>query len=177
MKLTLDIRLVAAGYGSTCKKCRAVGHTTLLQVLQQDRVIAETNLCPRCIDTDTVVEVEVSVSDPPRGTRAYGVESRRLEQVAARDLRASVQPGSGCSLSASFKGDIRKQGKWLFEHKFTNSVKGFMLKLEDMAKVIRQTDATEHPAMIVEFRKIGERLVVVPFGTFQEKILDANENQ
>lgn len=173
MKLSFIIQVSQAPYGAACDACEKVSGTVSVRVLYGGRRMSEGNVCQACLaaTVDLETEMDVDVPRPGHSTRAYGAESRRLEKVSARDLRGAAQPGSGCSRAAGYKGDIRKTGQWRIEHKFTNNTGSFRLQLADMTKIARQTDATELPALIVEFRRYEERFVVIPFGVFKEVVL------
>lgn len=103
--------------------------------------------------------------------------SRKLESEVAEQIGGSAQPASGSSRLPGFKGDIRRMGEWRVEHKFTEALRSFNLKLTDLAHIIGiATEANENPALIVDFRRVGEAFAVIPFTLFTELIDAAKEH-
>jgi hypothetical protein len=92
--------------------------------------------------------------------------SRRLEAGVARDVGGYVTPGSG---NRDDKNDVRKFGQWRIEHKFTDNSKSYSLTVQTMNSVVEHAELTgERPALVLDFRKLAKRFVVLTYDTFLE---------
>jgi len=96
--------------------------------------------------------------------------SRKFENQRAKELGGHAQPGSGSSTIPGYREDIRKIGKFLAQHKFTRNTKQYALKVADWVQLVRTAMAIgdEMPAMIIDFKNLGETIVVIPYIIFEE---------
>ena len=166
MNLELVIRYI--GFGTSCQGCGRVRKTTRFVLRRGDTQLQELHLCDDCQDKGHVIRfrhIEASV-DSKKVRRKRVKQSQKLEKQVALELDGFVNPGSG---NKDAKGDIRVFGEWRIEHKFTNSIRSFLLKVDDLAAIVRHANmAGEWPALIVEFRRLTRRFVVLPFEVFDQ---------
>ena len=105
-------------------------------------------------------------------------ESRKKERQLAKDVNGRTQPGSGNVNLAGCKGDVRRIGKWRLEHKFTNSLRQYTLKLIDLVKITKVAiNANELPALILNFKQINESFAIIPYLNFLEILNEIDEYQ
>ncbi len=98
-----------------------------------------------------------------------------MEASLAKRMGGKAQPASGSSRLSGFKGDIRKVGAWRVEHKFTDALKEWKLKLGDLAKITALAmDADEYPALVVEFSRAHASFATIPLTLFLE-IVDEDD--
>lgn len=172
MRLPLSLKVIDNGYGQHCDACKKVTQTIALKVIYKGEVFRQSMLCPSCVEDGVEVDLNLELSTDPAKTAAAKKrvrQSRELEQVVADDLGGRAQPGSGGTRLAGYKGDIRKIGQWRVEHKYTDSLQQFTIKLRDFVKIIGEAlGANENPAMIIEFRKARQALAIVPYTLFLE---------
>ena len=167
-ELELGIRYV--GFGLSCKGCGKVRETTryVLRDAQSGAILQDSRLCDQCQDKGHIIKFSVSSIDPQAAKRsARRVRlSRAMEKNLAEDVGGVVQPGSG---NQDDKDDVRVYGEWRFEHKYTDSVKNYMLQAGDLAAVARHAKLTgEKPALVLNFRKLKKRFVTLPYDLFLE---------
>lgn len=165
MRLELVIRYI--GYGATCHSCGRSRESTRYTLRQGEKLLQQFLLCDRCQDRGFVLKFDTPPArdfDPVRRRRIK--ISRQLERDVASDLGGKVQPGSG---NKDDKSDIRVVGEWRIEHKYTDSVKSYLLHVADLAAVIRHANMSgEWPALVINFRKIGRKFITVPYEVFLE---------
>lgn len=180
MKLPLTIEVIGAGYGKYCDACREMTNTTEVGMVYRGAVLRQTHLCPSCIENGVEIDLNVELGpDPERSkeTKRRIKKSRELEKARADDLGGRPQPGSGNTRLAGYRGDIRCMGSWRVEHKFTESLVAFKLKLGDLAQIVGiATDAGENPALIIEFSKAKQAFAVIPFELFMELASEAKND-
>jgi hypothetical protein len=164
--LELVIRYV--GFGKICNSCGRVRKTTHYVLRQGDTLHQNLYLCDDCQDNGHVIRFR-PIKEPVSGKkdrRKRVKMSQTLEKKLAVDLDGITHPGSG---NKDEKGDIRVFGEWRIEHKFTTSVRSFILKVEDLVTIIRHANkAGEWPALIIDFRRLTRRFVVLPFEVFEQ---------
>jgi len=152
-----------------CDVCRQSRICMSYSLQHAGHPVRESHICHDCGTQGVRVSFEVPVAIQDARGRAIVHESRRLEQVLADDMKARTQPASGATRSGSYKGDVRKLGGWLVQHKFTDSLSTWTLRLADVTQVIREaTDVHELPLLVVEFRRLRERLAILPFNILEE---------
>lgn len=167
MKIDLVVRYL--GYGKRCQGCHRIRETTKHQIREGDRIIAEHLLCDDCMDGGYVIKFEVTTKSQQtkRDRRRRIRVSRKLEAGVAKDVGGTTQPGSGNQPGR--KGDVRKFDEWRIEHKYTSSVKGYTMHLDDLAAVIRHANMVgEWPAMVVDFTRVGRQFAILPYELFLE---------
>jgi hypothetical protein len=167
MSLELVIRYV--GFGKVCNSCGLVRKTTRYILRQGEKQLQELYLCDACQDDGHVIRFRPfrsRSSDGKKERRKRVKASQKLEQKLAVDLDGITHPGSG---NKDEKGDVRVFGEWRLEHKFTSSVRSFILKVDELAAIIRHANkAGEWPAMVIDFRRLTRRFVVLPFEVFEQ---------
>jgi hypothetical protein len=165
--MTLELVIRFVGFGKNCHSCGKVRKTTHYVLRQGEKLHQELHLCDDCQDDGHVIRFRPLIEQSDKKTRRKRVRlSQKLEKKLAVDMGGITHPGSG---NKDAKGDIRLFGEWRIEHKFTNSVKSFLLKVEDLAAIVRHANtAGEWPALIIDFRKMTRRFVVLPFEVFEQ---------
>lgn len=167
MKLELAIRYV--GMGERCSHCGRVKDTTRYTLRQGDELLQQFLLCDDCGDSGYVIQFEPKVKADTAGRKQRKKRiriSRKLEQGLAADVGGKVQPGSG---NQDAKGDVRVFGEWRLEHKYTDSVQGYRVKVDDLSTVIHHANvAGEWPGLVVCFRRLNRMFTVLPYELFQE---------
>ena len=177
----LTQRVAVIGYGYTCSVCKEIGDIVSFQIWNGNNLLRVLNMCKNCLNLHDV-EAEFTIDTGKSRERAEETKqkvrtSRELEQKLADATGGRRQPGSGNSKLAGFKGDIRKQGSWRMEHKYTDSMKSYTLHLADMAKIYGMAaDAGELPALIIEFRKLNETFAVIPLSTLLEMLNETDND-
>lgn len=185
MKAPFYIQVVDEGYGNHCDRCRHVTSTVCINFMQRTgdsgRVLRQSHLCEVCIEDGVEIDLNLELGPDPERSREAKERiktSRRLEKVLADDLGGRPQPGSGGTRMRGYKGDVRLMGRWRLEHKFTDSLHAFKLKLIDLAKIVGlATEASEKPALIVEFNKAREAFAVIPYSLFKELANAPDDNR
>jgi hypothetical protein len=169
MQLELVIRYV--GEGLRCDNCGKRKETTRYQLrdMKSERQLEEFLLCDSCQDDGYVIGFNTHIKSPTDYLRSRRISrSRDMEASLARDVKGKVQPGSG---NQDEKADVRVMGKWRLEHKFTDSVKGYHLKVSDLSAVIRHANmAGEWPAMIIAFPALKRKFVTITYEVFLHMI-------
>jgi hypothetical protein len=172
MKLPMSLEIIQGGYGRHCDACKRVTDTVLVKVIYRGEVFRQSTLCSNCIESGVEVDLNLELNtDPNKRVAAQKrvKQSRMLEQTVADDLGGRAQPGSGGTKLAGYKGDVRKIGHWRVEHKYTDSLQQYTIKLRDFAKIIGEAlSGNENPAMIIDFRKARQALAVLPYTLFLE---------
>ena len=173
---SLVLDMVAAPYGHLCCACRETGDTLHVRLYLGKECLREAHVCSGCLGVGA--EVEFALPEEVMKSQAVLRESQRLEQGLANDMGGRPQAGSGNSTLPGLRGDVRVEGKWRLQHKFSDGLKGTRLKLSDMADTIRVAAPNEMPVMIIEFRRLRESLAVLPYNTFLEikEALNADED-
>lgn len=164
--LELVIRYI--GYGQRCDHCCKIRSTTRYQLRQGEDILQEYKLCDECQDGGFAIKFRpISNRSPVRKELKRRIKlSQKLEKDLARDVDGSVTPGSG---NKDTKSDVRVLGEWRLEHKFTDNVRSYTLKVEDLAAVIRHGNLSgEWPAMVINFRAHQRKFVVMPYEAFIE---------
>lgn len=181
MRLPLSLEVQDGGYGQHCDSCRKITATTIIKVMYRGEVFRQSLLCPDCIEQGIEVDLNLEMgADPQKSadSKKRIKQSRKLEKVLADDLGGVPQPGSGGTRLAGFKGDVRKMGQWRVEHKYTDSLKQYIVKLADIAKIIHHAlEANENPALIIEFRRVRQALAVIPYTLFLELAGEATDHK
>lgn len=166
MSLELVIRYL--GMGERCSNCGRTRETTRYTIRQGNVQLQEFRLCDACQDDGFVVRFtpkRQSPSSTKERKRRIRV-SRKLEKGVAEDIGGKTQPGSG---NQDAKADVRKVDEWRIEHKYTDSVKGYRVLVDDLSTVIRHANlAGEWPALVLNFRRLGRKFAVVPYELFLE---------
>ena len=164
MKVDLVIRYL--GFGERCSSCGRVRETTRYTLRQGEVELQQFLLCDKCQDAGYVINFEpkrpstTTVKDRRRRIKI----SRQLEQGVAEDIGGRTTPGSG---NQDVKADIRKMGEWRLEHKFTDSMKGYRVLIDDLAAVVRHANlAGEWPGLIINFRRLKRQFAIVPYELF-----------
>lgn len=167
MKLQLVIRYV--GVGKRCSGCGRVREATRYTLRQGENKLQEYLLCDACQDKGYVIEftAKPASSAAAKKERKKRIKiSRKLEAGVAYDIGGRTQPGSG---NQDAKADIRKVDEWRLEHKYTDSVKGRRIEVEELNAVIRHANmAGEWPGLVVNFRRLKRSFVVIPYELFLE---------
>lgn len=164
MILELVVRYL--GYGERCSGCGRTRETTRFTVRKGETLLSQYLLCDECQDTGYVVKFnipEYHTREGPLRRRRVKI-SRKLERGVAKDIQGYVTAGSG---NRDEKADIRKIDEWRIEHKYTDSIKGFRLETKQLNTIISQANMTgEYPALLIDFRKLTRKFVVLPYETF-----------
>jgi len=172
------------GRGKTCRGCRRLRDTIEVKLIRvppgEQEQIVSARLCQDCLDRGA--EIGFYIPRPPD----LAASKQRLKNI--RDSRASeeklsnliggkAQPASGATRLAGFKGDVRKIGYWRMEHKFTRSARTYQLHLADIAQIVGlAADAGEYPALVIEFKSVGESFAVIPLPILLE-LIDAQDQK
>lgn len=171
--MELIIRFV--GYGLRCNNCGRMRNTTRYQLKEDGTVFKEFLLCDECQDQGYTLRFrkpEPPTRDKSSLQRQVKI-SRKMEAELARDIDGKRQPGSG---NGDAKGDVRKIGQWRLEHKFTDGVYGYQLKVKDLSTIIRHANmAGEWPALVVAFRQLKRKFAVIPYEVFIEIVEKLSE--
>ena len=173
MRVDLVTRYI--GYGKRCSYCGLMRETTRYSVRTGEEILAEYLLCDACQDRGHVVSLDIPCKyerksvgkkvDKQRKKRIMKI-SKKLEAGVARDIGGYVTAGSG---NRDDKDDVRKFGQWRIEHKFTDNVGSFSLKVLMLNTVVEHANLTgERPALVLNFRKLAKRFVVLTYDTFLE---------
>lgn len=167
---SLVVRYV--GYGLTCHGCGKLRETTRFTLVHNrtDKALQEFRLCDACQDKGFRIDLtpDIPGSEPKNSAgKARQVRiSQQLERELAHDVGGKTQPGSG---NQDMKNDVRVVGKWRLEHKYTDSLSGYRLLVEDLAGVVRHANlAGELPALIVAFRRLSRKFAIFPYEMFIE---------
>lgn len=176
----LELRIVALHYGLRCGVCKQIGDNYRVQVRQENKVVCQIQICAGCLDGKVFFKTfQLLKEDNPikrRQAQQRIKDSRKLEAEVAKDMGGKTQAGSGGTRIKGCKGDIRKMGQWLLEHKFTDSVKSWRLLLGDLAKIVSlATEAGEWPGLIIDFRTAREAFAIIPYALFLE-LVNASDN-
>jgi len=169
-------------YGKRCAVCKQVKETLLFRVDKNNYPIGSMRVCYGCLQKSPIQKsIDLPKEDNPirrRERQKQNKLSRKLEEQVAEDVGGRAQPGSGGSRIKGFKGDIRRMGSWLMEHKFTKGIRGWTLRLGDLAKIVGlATEAGEYPALIIDFVTAGEAFAVIPYALFLEMIRATDKDQ
>jgi len=164
MILELVVRYL--GFGKQCSHCGRVRETTQYELRQGEVRLQEFRLCDACQDKGFVIKFQTkreSVATKQERRRQIKI-SRKLEAGVAQDIGGRTTPGSG---NQDTKADIRKIDEWRLEHKYTDSIKGYRLEVEDLQKVVHHANqAGEWPGLVINFRQLGRQFVAVPYELF-----------
>jgi len=165
-----ELAIQFRGTGMTCNGCGRNRETTCYTLRLDGKPIQDFALCDSCQDDGYVVkftpkrEPLYSAADRRRRVRT----SQKLEQGLARDVGGRTQPGSG---NQDAKDDVRVIGEWRLEHKYTDSVRSYTLLVEDLAAVVRHANlALEWPGLVLTFRKLARKFVIIPYEIFLEMV-------
>lgn len=156
------------GYGERCSGCGRSKETTRFTIRKGETLLSQYLLCDACQDKGHVVKFTIpdETPDGKRVRRKRVKLSRKLETGVAQDIGGYTTAGSG---NQDDKADIRKIDEWRIEHKYTTSVKGFRVETNMLDSVIRHANMTgEYPGLVIDFRRLGRRFVMVPYETFLE---------
>jgi hypothetical protein len=144
-------------------------------------VVQKARYCDICIEKGMELQVEAEIDDFEQRKKEKKKRiktSRKLEQQRATEIGGHAQPGSGGTRLRGFKGDIRKHGSWRVEHKFTDALECWTLKMSDLAKIVGiAVEANENPALIIDFRVAREAFAILPYALFLEMIDEADKHQ
>lgn len=166
MNVELVVRYL--GYGERCSGCGRTKETTRFTIRKGEQLLSQYLLCDACQDKGYVVKFTIPDERPDgKQARKRRVKlSRKLETGVAQDIGGHTTAGSG---NQDEKADIRKIDEWRIEHKYTKSVMGYRLETKQLDTVIRHANMTgEYPAMVIDFRRLARRFVVLPYETFLE---------
>ena len=166
MSLELVIRYL--GYGERCSNCGRVRETTRYTIRQREVQLQEFRLCDKCQDDGFVIRFNPKspAAEKARDKKRRIKISRKLEKGVAEDLGGHTTPGSG---NQDTKADIRKVDEWRIEHKYTDSVKGYRILVDDLSAVIKHANmAAEWPALVLNFRRLGRQFTVIPYELYLE---------
>lgn len=172
----LRLQVIGLGYGKRCHGCNKLGGAVSVQLWQEDHILRNLQLCKACLGEGVATEVTVPPDRDDNPLKAKEAkkrikQSRQLESKLAEDVGGKAQPGSGSTRLSGFKGDVRKFGSWRIEHKYTESVKTWILKLADLAKIVTMAmDANEYPALVIEFTKAHASFAIIPLALFLEMV-------
>jgi len=164
MSLALVIRYL--GFGERCSHCGKIRETTRYTLRQKEEQLQQFRLCDACQDKGFVIKFNPLPSNVNGANerRKRTKISRKLERNVAEDLGGRTTPGSG---NKDTKADIRKVDEWRIEHKYTDSVKGYRILVEDLRAIISHANmAGEWPAMVINFRKLRRQFAVIPYELF-----------
>ena len=167
MKVELVIRYV--GKGLRCNSCGLMKETTRYQLrdMKTEQPLEEFLLCDGCQDQGFAIGFNTAFNSPTEYLRARRIRrSEVMESELAKDVSGKRQPGSG---NQDEKADVRVMGEWRLEHKFTDKVKGYHLKVSDLSAIIRHANmANEWPAMVISFTRLKRKFTVIPYEVFLE---------
>lgn len=156
------------GYGERCSGCGRSKETTRFTIRKGELLLSQYLLCDACQDKGYVVKFTIpdEHADGKLVRRKRVKLSRKLETGVARDIGGYTTAGSG---NQDEKADIRKIDEWRIEHKYTNSVAGYRLETTQLDAVIRHANMVgERPGLVIDFRKLARKFVVLPYETFLE---------
>ena len=168
MAFELVIRYL--GHGDRCSNCGRTRETTRYTIRQDQVVLQQFRLCDACQDKGFAIKFNPKreTSDTKQARKRRIKISRKLEKGVAEDINGRTTPGSG---NRDTKADIRKVDEWRIEHKFTESMKGYRILIEDLAKIVKFANlAGEWPAMVLNFRRLKRQFAVVPYELFLEMV-------
>ena len=171
---------ITSRYGDRCNVCQGVGNTSKLVLESPHGEFLHLYICDKCQDDGCAVKFQISVVDTEKGKEAKKriKRSRQMEKELAEDLGGRAQPGSGNSSLPGYKGDVRQLGRWRAEHKYTDSVKQYALKLLDLARITKiAMEVDELPVLVINFRAGGESFAVVPYSLFLEMARETDKNR
>lgn len=181
MKLPLSVRVRDRRHGYACTSCKKIRTTQQIQLLVMGYVVQKARYCDVCIEKGMELQVTAEIDDfdaRKKEKKKRVRTSQKLEKQRAADIGGRAQPGSGGTRLRGYKGDIRKMGSWRVEHKFTDALNNWILKLSDLAKIVQiAMEANENPALIIEFRRAREAFAVLPLALFLEMIDEAHKHQ
>lgn len=166
MRFKLLIRYV--GHGKRCYGCGKIRETTRYSIVDESDVLQQFHICDACQDKGYEIQFNARSKEAMRAAdrRRRIKKSQKLEAGLAQDVKGHVQPGSG---NMDAKSDVRVVDEWRLEHKYTDSIRGFRLQVDDLAKVIEHGNmAGEWPGLVINFTKVGRRFIVLPFEVFLE---------
>lgn len=165
--MDLDLVIRYLGFGERCSNCGQVRETTRYTIRQGETRLQQFRLCDKCQDKGYVIKFTVRPASTMKSERRRRVKiSRRLEKGLAADVGGKVQPGSG---NQDEKSDVRAIDEWRLEHKYTESVKGYRVLTDDLSAVIRHANmAGERPGLVLTFRRLARKFVIIPYETFLE---------
>lgn len=166
--MTLELVIRYLGFGERCSSCGRTRETTRYTIRQGDVQLQEFKLCDGCQDKGFVIRfTPKKASTVTSGERRRRIKiSRKLEQEVAEDIGGKTQPGSG---NQDAKADIRKIDEWRIEHKYTDSVKGYRVQVDDLNTVIKHANmAGEWPSLVLNFRRLGRKFAILPYELFLE---------
>jgi hypothetical protein len=164
------------GYGERCSGCGHTKETTRFTIRKGELLLSQYLLCDSCQDHGYVVKFTIPDERPDgKFERKRRVKlSRKLEMGVARDIGGYTTAGSG---NQDEKADIRKIDEWRIEHKYTSSVMGYRLETKQLDAVIKHANMTgERPALLVDFRRLARKFVVIPYETFLEIVEKLRES-
>lgn len=164
--MIVELAIHFRGSGVNCSSCGRSRESTCYTMSLDGKPIQEFALCDSCQDKGHIIKFtpkrEPTYSSYERRQRIR--ISRKLEQGLARDIGGKVQPGSG---NQDAKDDVRVVNEWRLEHKYTDSTRSFTLLVEDLAAVVRHANLmAEWPGLVLTFRKLSRRFVIIPYELF-----------
>lgn len=169
MKLDLFVQYI--GYGKRCSGCGLTRETTRFVLRTGERIIGEYLLCDTCQDRGGSLRFNVncrSVTSNRMAKRRTIKLSRKLEKGVADDVGGYTTSGSG---NGDDKDDVVVRGEWRIEHKFTKSASAFSLKTSQLKAVTEHASASgERPALVIDFRRLAKKFVVITYDTFLELV-------
>ena len=168
--MNLDLVIRYLGFGDRCSNCGRVKETTRYTLREGETLLQQFRLCDDCQDKGYVVKFNVrnryAMTKKVRKRRMK--LSQRLEQGLAEDLGGTRTPGSG---NQDTKADVRVVDEWRLEHKFTESMKGYRVLVEDLNTLIHNANlAGEWPALVLNFIRVKRAFAILPYEVFLELV-------
>jgi hypothetical protein len=180
--LSASVELIVRfiGFGKQCSGCGKLRSTTryTLRKTKSHELIQQFLLCDVCVAHGYVVEFVMrdAPAVSPKSERRKRIRiSRDLEYGVALDIGGKVQPGSG---NKDDKADVRVPGKWRIEHKYTDNISGYNMKISDLKALIGYaSQAGELPALVTTFRTAGNlKFATIPYDVFIRLMEKAHES-
>jgi hypothetical protein len=166
--MTFELVVRYLGFGERCSNCGKVRETTRYTIRQKEVLLQQFRLCDACQDRGFAISFNPKPNHVERSNdRKRRIKiSRKLERGVAEDLGGRTTPGSG---NRDVKADIRKVDEWRIEHKYTESLKGYRILVDDLSAIIKHANlAGEWPAMVLNFRKLKRQFAIIPYELFLE---------
>ena len=169
-KIPLEIHVAGSRGVQRCDGCGRIAETVETTLMFNRRPIRRTALCQACLKDGVTIDLGLDYGtdhNQSHQTQQRLKAARTSERRVAQDLGGRVQPASGAVKLCHCKADVRCED-WLVEVKYTDALR-YQLRVSELEKVGRQASRTgDYPALVVDFRQLDARYVVLPFSLFQE---------